>query len=469
MNPYEKLSIFTSVLAVIALVFIVTTILLAVQGWQHTDTVVNDTPLPPRVTLTTGVNLGSFLNIEDFFHASSQYVRDVSGGTGGGRLWPVLDAMELAPVLNNTTGFSSEADLFNKLVALKGGVQSAVAILHQYRREYYTEHDFRDMQPVGIKKIRLPMGWWILADANVDGVVVDPYSQTGTELWQVPAEPRLMETILDWCSEYHIEVMLDLHAMPGGSSEGSYDGDDGVQKPIFWDRVAEDHAKGVDDEGIKVWKKMMAWRESLSPLRRSVITGLQPMNEPALNIKSSGIRAAVLEWSHLAVEAFKEYYKESVDVPDLFMNFIEGPFVGADFNEETHKFMMQNIGGVVTSENFVLDVHSYMAWPGTQSKDDIHTYLAAFDAKNMARKSRASGHYRLATSEYSAAFHHRSSECTPDPDWITLLFQGQAYSMAKHGIESYFWSWRCSSMEHKNYWDFRTVVDILPSSNKYIF
>ena len=471
MDPYEKVWLYTSVIAAIALVFIVTTIILAVQGWRNTATVVvvHATPLPPRVTLTTGVNVGSFLNIEDFFHASSQYVRDVSGVTGGGRLWPVLDAMELAAVLNDATGFSSEGDLFKKLVALKGGVQSAAAILHQFRREYYTEHDFRDMQQVGVKKIRLPMGWWILADANADGVVVDPYSQTGTELWQVPAEPRLMETILDWCSEYHIEVMLDLHAMPGGSSEGSYSGVQGVQNPIFWDRVAKDHAIGVEDQGIKAWKKTMAWRESLSPRRRSVITGLQPMNEPALHIKSNGIMAAVLGWSELAVEAFKEYYNGSEDVPDLFMNFHEVPFVGADFNEETHRFMMQNLGGVVTPKNFVLDVHSYMAWPGTQSKDDIHTYLAAFEAMNMARKSRASGGYRLATSEYSAAFHHTSSECLPDPDWIALLFQGQEQSMAKHGIESYFWSWRCSSMEHKNYWDFRTVLDILPSSNNHRF
>ena len=97
----------------------------------------------------------------------------------------------------------------------------------------------------------------------------------------------------------------------------------------------------------------MAWRESLSPGRRSVITGLQPMNEAALHIKSNGIMAAVLGWSQLAVEAFKEYYNGSEDVPDLFMNFHEVPFVGADFNEETHRFMMQNLGGVVTPKNFV--------------------------------------------------------------------------------------------------------------------
>lgn len=483
MEPLQKSWVCIVIVGTIAIVFLLATIVLSlayvncsqssvdtstqctVDPSAQTHVVPRIPPLSPRQDVTTGVNAGSFLNIEDFFHASSKYTRDVSAGVNGGLLWPVVSSTDLRDVLGELEGLSSEGHIFKRLIQIKGGSSGAVATMHQYRRQYYTEHDFRDMQQAGITKLRLPIGWWILADANVDGFVVDPYADTDIILLQVPADPRFLEDLLDWCSKYGIEVLLDIHAMPGGSSDGSYNGVKGVQDPVFWDRFLVDVASGVEDQGIAVWKKTMAWRDSLSPARRLVITGLQPMNEPALNITLTGIGSAVLRWSKLAVDAFKEHYQSANDVPNLFMNFIDGPFVGGDFSAETHQFMLDNLGGAVTSKNFFLDVHSYMAWSGVDAQSPlkgIQSYLGNFDSNNAARKSRAGESYRLATSEYSAAFNHISSECVPDPEWITLLFRGQEQSMIEHGIESYFWSWRCSSMEHRHYWDFRSVLGLLP-------
>ena len=118
---------------------------------------------------TFGVNLGSWLNLEDFFHTTAKFKRDVSLGFGGGRLWPVLNYDNMSSVLSDEKGWSSEADLVGKLIKMYG-VHRAVQIVHEYRETYYIEQDFQEMKTHGIKQIRLPMGWWALMDPDVDGL-----------------------------------------------------------------------------------------------------------------------------------------------------------------------------------------------------------------------------------------------------------------------------------------------------------
>ena len=391
----------------------------------------------------------------------------MSLGFGGGRLWPVLNYDNMSSVLSDEKGWSSEADLVGKLIKMYG-VHRAVQIVHEYRETYYIEQDFQEMKTHGIKQIRLPMGWWALVDPDADGVVHDPYSDHNTEVRHVPVERKLFDRLFDWCIKYDIKVMIDLHAMPGGSAfKSSFNGVNGIQDATFWQRAKIDYQNEKEDNGLITWRRLLEWIDNLSHAHRAVIQGVQPMNEPAHLAHSHETKTQMMTWMKTAITIFKRHYHQKEYVPNLYINFIETAWeTKMEFPNEVHMFMLDNIGGVLNSCNFFLDIHRYAAWGGINPRTpDIVPYLTRFEEWCVSRATMSNGRYQLATTEFSAAFHHISSECVPDLDCISKMFVEQVKSMNKHGIQCYFWSWRCNSMEHTNYWQLPSVLSVLNNSS----
>lgn len=408
----------------------------------------------------THTNLGSFLNVEDFFNSSSSLVRDVSGGQNGGFLWPVVTALP--------EPFSSEGHLVNILIDTHGGdLSSVVDTMHRFRDTFYTERDFRDMYDRGVQKVRIPVGWWAFELPGTDGMVTDPYLST---VRHVPVRPELLRKILSWCYMYRIEVMMDLHAVQGGSAAdgASFNGVSDLAKPVFWDRVSKDGV--AQNAAIDTWLKMLAWREALPEHLRQTITGMSPLNEPAhlLPIHNT----IMLEWMGQAIARFRGFYAGRSDVPALYVNLIETAWTDdTSFPQDTADFMAKHTHGMDPAKVY-LDVHRYLAWEyyndAEYARNPFETSVAnkrtpIFLAQQFrdwqdTRKKLADGRWRLATSEWSAAWSHLSSESTPDPHWIDSVFKEQIRNMPD--VEHWFWSWKIPGcMEHALFWSLRTVLD----------
>ena len=92
-----------------------------------------------------------------------------------------------------------------------------------HRESYITEHDFIRMSAVGIKYVRLAVGWWVFDS--------DPATVTQPTLINDPCYPSkrfvtvpgaFLTTLLEQGQRSGVSFLMDMHAMPCGSSDGTY-------------------------------------------------------------------------------------------------------------------------------------------------------------------------------------------------------------------------------------------------------
>jgi hypothetical protein len=227
----------------------------------------NKIPIPP------GVNIGSWLSLEDYFFAGQH--NSVEVATPG--QYKTNDAKEVASCLpplhvGTITGpkWYSETDLFMNLMSpekTKGGsVQHAISVFQAHRTSYVDlEIDLDRIYSLGIKTIRIPMSWCITnydprhidlsnyTDAELlnSFACVDPFyngdgdnSTTGPIYW--PAIPKpFIEDILRACSRIGLRASLDVHTYPGGTSVGTFSGV-WPNWPKFWTNGGDGIIDGID-------------------------------------------------------------------------------------------------------------------------------------------------------------------------------------------------------------------------------
>ena len=155
----------------------------------------------------------------------------------------------------------------------------------------------------GITTIRLPLTWAAFADAleplsdiyasyNPDletALVPDPYYHEDVAMVTTPRS--LLSDFLRQAQQEGLKVILDLHAFPGGSQDGTYNGI-WPHRPAFWTHRSRLGDVPLTVTGRWVVQKLIRWVEELEPSTRSAVQGLTLMNEPA----------HTNAWSHFASE-----------------------------------------------------------------------------------------------------------------------------------------------------------------------
>jgi hypothetical protein len=148
------------------------------------------------------------------------------------------------------------------------------------------------------------------------------------------------------------------------------------------------------------------------------------------------------------------------------MNFIETAWADPKtFMADTSKFMVDNIGNLDPNKVF-LDVHKYIAWNMGNNKEFainpdisiIQRYLDDFRIWQCERLKFAKDRYRLATTEFSAAYTHYSGLAIPDT-WLIQHIYDETLKNTQC-IEMWFWSWKIpGGMEHIPFWSHKTIID----------
>jgi endoglucanase len=174
---------------IFAAVFIVA---VAVLGCKFGATLVPQTPYPDSQTNNPMVHqLGQTIVGPD-----GQPLRLRGVNLGGWLLWEGWDFSRGTDL--------SEHKIDQGLVQLVG--QEAVDRFHaQMQENFITEADLQAIAGLGFNSIRLPVNYSILEDDNRPYVYLD----SG---W------RIIDQALAWCEKYHLFVIVDLHAVPGGQS-----------------------------------------------------------------------------------------------------------------------------------------------------------------------------------------------------------------------------------------------------------
>lgn len=419
------------------------------------------------------VNLGGWLCLEDWFHSGAvgRYVSTPYTLTQG-------QGACLPPLLTGPLDkpWPSEGILVNRLHNSDG---SAEEIFTAFRQSFITEKDFEDIASLGIKTIRIPFTWSMFADAlaPIDKkaygshdpdwetvVVPDPYWVD--DIKQVTIPRKWFKGRLQMAADHGLKVILDLHTMPGGSSDGTYSGVWPL-RPVFWDKNAAlgNGSVPLRQVGVMIVQALVDFiqNDCADLLAVGAIWGICFMNEPAHLSGTSG------KWGRFAtpdevihdISLYGNMFRHS-NLPSsgvrLYIQLIETAWSNAnDFDKQTTEWYHSFFTSKERYTWAVISRHFYTAWgcngaitqgasyqcdePIDKIRSVLNTCISGF-ASDFAMKF----HGLRAVTEWSLGSHWDANMACTNSDVLRTIFEENVRAFAliepEIQIEPVFWSWK---------------------------
>jgi len=261
---------------------------------------------------------------QGFLKASGKVITDGQGkeiilrGLGIGGWWLQEGYMF------ETSGFAGPQHVFRKKIEDLIGVDNTNVFYDAFLNNFVTRRDIDSIASWGFNSIRLAMHYNLLIDAaDADTFLVKGF--------------RMIDSLVVWCRENQIYLILDLHAAPGGQGHDAPISDYDTSKPSLWE------SEENQDLTVMLWKEI-ARRYA----RETVIGGYDLINEPNWDLGSSN------EVLRALYERITEAVRES-DTNHII--FIEGNWFATDFKGLTPPW----------DDNMVYSFHKYWSACNTQS------------------------------------------------------------------------------------------------------
>jgi hypothetical protein len=137
------------------------------------------------------------------------------------------------------------------------GPEEASRFWTDFRDDYITRDDIRFIKAAGFNTVRVPLHWRLFVAPGYD-VSADRFEGPG---W------RLLDRLVEWCREFDLRVIVDLHAAPGGQTGVNHD--DGTGFPLTF------YVPRYRRLTVALWRELAAhYRDE------PVILGYDLLNEP---------------------------------------------------------------------------------------------------------------------------------------------------------------------------------------------
>ena len=377
---------------------------------------------------------------------------DTQRGSPQGRLFPsdVVQAHPFTPATNATVEpWYCEGDLTTATTARIGAAATIDAFV-KHRTTYWSEQDLVTMASHGVNTVRLNVGWWAFHSFPLpaeESIITDPCYGNKTF---VTLSEGFLTMWMDRFAAHGIQVLFDLHAMPCGSADGTYNGVF-PQKPLFFENAT---AQSI---GLQVIDNMLSWYNALNPARRAAVYGFTLLNEPGHLMVPGMIPTAapIVSWLRDAVALYEKKVVTGVESPPmLLMNLIGTAFNYPACSDQVA--CMVNVTAVdldlAHKDWAVFDVHHYFAWDGgsgipmqnCSTAAALRSYVDVGMTSYMTEivtKGNKVGLYNFATSEWSLCTHRNDSQACQAPDSQTIMHEGQREAFRKEGFANFFWGW----------------------------
>jgi len=201
------------------------------------------------------------------------------------------------------------------------GEQDTEQFYQAWLSNHVTEEDIDSLKAWGFNSVRLPMHYKLFT------LPIEEEPVRGKHTW-LDRGFKLTDSLISWCKQNKMYVILDLHAAPGGQGYDQGISDYDPSKPSLWESE-ENRAKTV-----ALWKKL-AERYADEPW----VAGYDLINEP--------------NWDLPENRALKELYMTLTDsirmVDTNHILFIEGNWFANDFTGLTPPW----------DDNMVYSPHKY--------------------------------------------------------------------------------------------------------------
>jgi hypothetical protein len=201
--------------------------------------------------------------------------------------------------------------------------------------------DIDSLKSWGFNSVRLPMHY------NLFTLPIEEEPVPGQHTW-LDKGFELTDSILSWCAQNEMYVILDLHAAPGGQGQDQGISDYDPSKPSLWESQAN------RDKTVALWKKL-AERYANEPW----IGGYDLLNEP--------------NWQLPGNVLLRNLYEEITDsirtVDTNHILFIEGNWFANDFTGLTPPW----------DDNMAYSPHKYWSYNDQGSMQFALTLRDAYD------------------------------------------------------------------------------------------
>jgi len=240
----------------------------------------------------------------------------------------------------------------------------------EFRSRYLAEEDIRLMAELGYNSVRLPFNWRVLLE-----------DEPGLQ-W-IEDGFKLFDNVLDWCEEYGVYAVLDMHGAPGGQTGAQIDDTIDDMPRLFMDQDSWDKA-------IALWSKIAERYAD-----RWIVGGYDLLNEP--------VRQESRERPHcdFAIPELARFYDEVIPAIRRYdkkhMLTLEGHYWG-----KTATFFAKRF-----DDNMCIHFHRY-AWAGCAP--EVYPYQEFLDVSEKLDQPLWMGETGENISEWYAAMFSLSAD-----------------------------------------------------------
>jgi endoglucanase len=269
------------------------------------------------------------LNGQGFLHTSGLRIVNGDGdtvllrgiGLGG---WMLQEGYML-----QTSDFANAQHEIKEKIEELIGTENTDTFYSAWLENYIRKADIDSMKAWGFNSVRLPMHY------NLFTLPVEDEPVPGENTW-LDRGYELTDSLLSWCEQNEIYLILDLHAAPGGQGSESSISDYNPEYPSLWE------SKANRDKTVALWK-ILAERYA----GETWIGGYDLINEPNWNLPGNTM--------------LRQLYVEITDsirqADTNHIIFIEGNWFANDFNNLSSPW----------DDNMVYSPHKYWNYNDIES------------------------------------------------------------------------------------------------------
>lgn len=251
-------------------------------------------------------------------------------GLGG---WMVQEGYML-----QTAGFANPQHEIRATIEALIGEEQTDLFYEAWLANHVRKPDIDSLKAWGFNSIRLPMHY------NLFTLPIEEEPIPGEHTW-LSKGFELTDSVISWCAQNEMYVILDLHAAPGGQGQDAAISDYDPTKPSLWE------SKDNRDKMVALWKKIAERYAD-----EQWVAGYDLLNEP--------------NWELPGNVLMRELYEETTDsirsVDSNHIIIIEGNWWANDFTGLTPPW----------DDNIVYSPHKY--W----SNNDVGTMQWVLDIRN---------------------------------------------------------------------------------------
>ena len=222
------------------------------------------------------------------------------------------------------------------------GEENTNAFYEKWLANHVTKVDVDSLKSWGFNSVRLPMHY------NLYTLPIEEESTPGENTW-LDKGFALTDSIISWCKQNEMYVILDLHASPGGQGKDAAISDYDSTKPSLWESEAN------QDKMVALWGRLAERYKD-----EQWVAGYDLLNEPNWELPGGTALRNIYE---RCTEAIRE-----VDTEHII--FIEGNWFANDFTGLTPPW----------DDNLVYSPHKYWSY---NDKNSIQGFLDLRDAQNV--------------------------------------------------------------------------------------